>query len=114
MIIKYKDEYRKYEDLPIRWIYKDYYRVTDVKLLFLMSIERGFTFDKIEEEEYQSMIYKEIYKPDEKRLNISHPIPYTLNEWNANEFENILQTISKQHEKVKIEYDNTRNEKHQT
>jgi hypothetical protein len=106
MVIKYKSEYSQYQDLPIRWIYRDYYRVTDEKLLFLMSVERGFTFDRIEEEEYQSMIYKEIYNPNEKRLDISHPMPYTLNEWSAKEFDSILQTIIKEHDKIELTYEN--------
>jgi hypothetical protein len=105
MIIKYKDEYSKYWDLPIRWIYRDYYRVTDEKLLFLMSIERGFTFDRIEEDEYQSMIYKEIFKQDEKCLDTRHPMPYTLDEQNIKEFDHILELISKQHEKIELDYE---------
>jgi len=58
MIIKYKPTYM--HELPVRWIFKDYYRVTDEKLFFLKVIEYGVVFEKVEDSDYELMIYRDL------------------------------------------------------
>jgi len=58
MIIKFKQTYGP--DLPIRWLFKDYYRVIDEKRFLLLAIEHGLVFQKIEGDKYEQMLYNDL------------------------------------------------------
>jgi hypothetical protein len=57
MIIRYKNYINSYQELPIRWLFEDFYRVIDTKLFLLKTIELGIVFEKIEDNDYESYIY---------------------------------------------------------
>jgi len=57
MIIRYKNYNNPYQELPIRWLFRDFYRVTDIKLFLLKTIELGIVFEKIEDKDYEFYIY---------------------------------------------------------
>ena len=48
------------DNLPIRWLFKDYYRVVDEKLFFVLVIKHGIQYTKIEDESYGEMLYSDL------------------------------------------------------
>lgn len=47
MLVKYKLSTKDLLDLPLSWLFKDYYRVTDEKLFLLLVIKHGIVFETI-------------------------------------------------------------------
>ena len=59
MIIKYKPTYGP--DLPICWLFLNYYRVMDEKLFFLLVIEKEVVFETVDQKEYENAVYQSMW-----------------------------------------------------
>ena len=58
MIIKFQGYPNHHRDIKLlRWLFKDYFRVTDEKLFLLEVVKYEFTFEKIDDTEYEWMLY---------------------------------------------------------
>lgn len=59
MIIKLKKDVvnQHIYHLPICWLFKDYFRVVDEKVFFLETLKHGVEFEKIDDTEYEWMLY---------------------------------------------------------
>ena len=64
MLIKYRN-HKSHSDLPIRWLFANYYRVYDEQLFFLKAIEHGIVFEKVDPASYEMVIYQDL----ERRVN---------------------------------------------
>lgn len=58
MIIKFQGYPNHHKDIKsIRWLFRDYYRVIDEKLFLLEVINHEIVFEKIDDTEYQWIVY---------------------------------------------------------
>jgi hypothetical protein len=59
MIVRFKSNpfMQNDSDLPIRWLFKDYYRVIDPEKFFLLTIQHGLVYETLDDNVYLTMLF---------------------------------------------------------